>query len=560
MKKIARLILACCTLFLAGCSIIATDSESSSETIIYEKDEEGFYILEDDYFKDEIKTDNLKISKLRYNDNIPEDERYSQLRLYAGSHEIPLFNCKTNFSHTWNGDAPERMDNSVAVIEMEGKINFKLQANFAYLNECTIRPLDSKIIPSIDNNRRVISFTIDSPGKYTIELRSNRALHLFVNEYGKYDSYKNESNVIYFGPGIHTKDNSNYIDSNSHISIGSNTTIFVDYNAIVRASFGAYRQNNIKIVGSGIIDGSVFPRSATTGETKVPYDFNYCTNLDFEGITTTDPAGWVYSIYFCNNVNFDNVNIISSRSNGDGISIQSSSNVTGNDCFVRSWDDSIVIKNYPEWSNRSSLGTTRNINFTNCIIWTDLAQSLEIGFETLGQVMEDITFDNITILHNFHKAPISIHNSNNADLKNVTFSNITIEDANMGKGDGNNILIDFSSEYSYTWSTKQGVTSLGSVDGVNVSNVLVIYSKNPLVSIKGGIDPRPSYSKEPHMISNVSFEDVSISGVILDENYNKLEMAYCENVKFTKTGKQIKGATINKIDSSEYSTYFEIYE
>ena len=118
--------------------------------------------------------------------------------MFIGEDEVPVMNTKTNMSQTWNGEAPSRMNNAVSIIELEGKIEVKLQANFALLGECVIRPLSAKITPKIDENRRVISFEISSPGQYTVELRSKRTFHLFVNEYKEYEKYKNESNVLYF--------------------------------------------------------------------------------------------------------------------------------------------------------------------------------------------------------------------------------------------------------------------------------------------------------------------------------------------------------------------------
>ena len=132
------------------------------------------------------------------------------MKLFVKDKQIPLFNCKTNFSQLWNGDAPQRMNNSVATIEMEGKVELKLQCNFAILEQCVIRPLSANIIPEIDENRRVISFEVTSPGQYSIELRSKRTLHLFVNSYQEFEHYKQESNLMYFGPGIHNKDNNRF--------------------------------------------------------------------------------------------------------------------------------------------------------------------------------------------------------------------------------------------------------------------------------------------------------------------------------------------------------------
>ena len=145
-------------------------SSSVSETPIvkeYQKDENGFYILEDDYFVNDSYDDGLKQSKVRFSNTLDESYVYPQMKLFVKDKQIPLFNCKTNFSQLWNGDAPQRMNNSVATIELEGKVELKLQCNFAILEQCVIRPLSANIIPEIDENRRVISFEVTSPGQYS---------------------------------------------------------------------------------------------------------------------------------------------------------------------------------------------------------------------------------------------------------------------------------------------------------------------------------------------------------------------------------------------------------
>jgi len=540
-------------------SSLSSSSSSSEVKKDYIKDEEGFFILEDDYFKNTSKEDGKNISKVRYSKTLDESLKYKQLRMFIGEDEVPVMNTKTNMSQTWNGEAPSRMNNAVSIIELEGKIEVKLQANFALLGECVIRPLSAKITPKIDENRRVISFEISSPGQYTVELRSKRTFHLFVNEYKEYEKYKNESNVLYFGPGVHTKDNSKYIGGDSKIYVSDYQTVFLDLGAVVQAAFFANSRSNVKIVGSGAVDGSVFSRSVANGTTKVPFEFNYCSNLLFDGIAMLDPAGWCYNLYFCNNVELNNIKIISSRSNGDGVSVQSCQNVTCKNSFVRSWDDSLVVKNYPRWDNRSIHGTTKNIVFENCIIWTDLAQSMEVGYETVGQVMEDITFNNIIVLHNFHKAVISIHNANNSKIKRVKFKNITVEDCSTGQGDGNNIFIDIANIFSNNWSTNHTITSLGSIDGVEVENVKVIDGNdNPLVNVSGTIDNRKEYNNSYHYVNNVLFKDVIIKDKILDKNYSNLNINLANNITFERTSKDIVGASINYKDSSSYGSNYQV--
>lgn len=557
-------------LLLSACSIdygsemshlsSSISSSSSSEEIIeYEKDEEGFYILEDDYFSNTSIDDNKKVSKVRFSKDIDDFYDFNNMfRMYIGSERVPIYRVKTNFAQTWHGSAPNRMDNGVASIELEGKVNIKIQTSFSLNDDVTIRPLEANIKPVLDENRRVISFDITSSGQYTIEFRGKRTLHLFVNDYFDNSEYLSASKLIHFTKGVYNKDNCSYIDKNNTINLASNTTVVIDDGAIIQGGFYAYDKSNIKIVGLGIVDGSVFERDAEKGSRMIPFVFEYCSNIHITGITTLDPAGWTYNMYFTNELYMDNIKIISSRSNGDGISLQSCTNAEVRNCFVRSWDDSLVVKNYPRWNNKNLHGTTRNILFEDCILWTDLAQSMEIGFETVGEVMENIIFNNITVLHNFHKPPISIHNGNNAHIKDVEFKNITVEDGSMGKGDGKNYLIEFTAEHSSTWSDQHTITSLGEVDGVIVDNVKIIECNNPKVSLRGSIDKRSGYNNTLHEVKNITFQDVLIKDTILDDNYPNLEMVHTKNIYFVTTGREIIGAKTKYDDVSSYGSAYII--
>lgn len=532
MKKNSLIFFLILIFTLCGCSNIQSSSESRSNTI----SEEGSIssvLSEEDSLNESSLLDIWNqeyIYQLKCVDSYPDEYTYTNYHLYADGKEIPIFNCKTNFSNTWNADAPQRMNNGVAIFQLEGTVKLKLVTDFKINEICNISPREESIPYRIQEKQ--VEFVISNPGQYTIELSNSRTLHLFVNGLNQYESYRNDSNVIYFGPGIHNHENDSRIDGNNCINLSSNTTVFIDEGAIIEGGFRANYKSNITLCGYGIVSGAKFKRSASTGEVFVPYDFNNCDSIKFYGISTLDPAGWCYNFYFSKNIDINNIKIISSRSNGDGISIQSCQNVTCSSSFVRSWDDALVVKNYPLWSDRNIEGTTKNVHFKDCIIWNDLAQSMEIGYETVGQVMEDISFEDITVIHNFHKAVISIHNGNNANIKNVKFKNIIVEDASMGKGDGKNVLIELTCEFSSTWSSQHKITSLGSIDGVTIENVIVLSAKNPLISIRGSIDKRPEYQNSTHYISNVTIRNLMIEGQKIDKAYDNYEEKYAENIAF----------------------------
>lgn len=506
MKKVILFLILFIILILSGCESNIADDENNLSS-------------DPDY----------KISYGKFN---IDSYLYSQMELFCEDDNIPIYNCKVNFSQTWNALAPSRLNNGVAIVSIKGSVKFNLKTSFNIKGKCIIRPSEDEVKFNIISDKE-IEFLITKAGQYTIEFSNDRTLHLFVNEYESYD-FNNESNthLIYFGPGIHNKDNNSYISSDNFVHLQSSTTVFIDEGAVVEAGFIASNKSNIKIIGNGIISGACFDRNATTNTKLIPLEFNFCSNLKFEGISCLDPAGWCYNLYFCDNVELDNIKIISSRSNGDGVSVQSCTNVLCTNSFVRSWDDCLVVKNYPRWDNSNIEGTTRNIKFYNCILWTDLAQSMEVGFETVGQVMEDITFEKITVLHNYHKAVISLHNANNANVKNVTYKDIIVEDASMGKGDGKNVLIELTAEFSTAWSNGHKVTSLGQVDTVLIENVKVLNKCTPLISIRGSVDARTQFSDEIHYVKNVTIKDLYINGEKIDETYSFLETIYCQNVNF----------------------------
>ena len=517
-------------------------SSPSSQSTAYEKDDDGFLILEENYFSYvEDETSTLERNVIEIPQDVAQKEHYDGMRLYCGDRQIPVYAVKTNYMHSWDPAAPYRMDNAVASFGFSGVITLTLQTTFALFDDTEISPINQNVPYSVDKERRVVTFTLSVPGPYTISFRQDKVLHLFANPLE--DKTYNESNSMYFGPGVHTKDNDSRINGNNEVYLSSNTTVYFHPAAFVKARFVANYATNIKMCGSGYIDGSSFPRNASTGEVTVPLDFNYCKQISFSSFGVLDPAGWCFNLYFCEGVTLQGCKVISSRSNGDGISVQSCQNVFVDSCFVRSWDDSLVVKNYPRWSDRTQEGTTRNVHFSSCVLWTDLAQSMEIGYETVGKIMEDITFKDITVIHNYHKPVFSIHNSNNANVKGVRYENITVEHADMGRGDGVNTLLEFSNEYSATWSNVQKTTSLGSMTDVAMQNILVMEGSNaPRVSIRGAIDPRNEYSKDVHWVTDIRIQDFSLYGRPLLEGYENLDTAYASGVVFTSSGNKVSGA------------------
>ncbi len=414
----------------------------------------------------------------------------------------------------------------VAMFDFEGSVSVTITVNSETVSSAVVRPLKYGIQPVVSGN--TITFTLDYPSNYVVEYNgeTTKAINLFANplETDTPDANNIPDNMIYLGPGVYKAD---------AIPVQSNETIYIAGGALVYGQIRADGVDNVTIRGRGILDGSIFPR-LTASQVTVPIEFRNSTNITIEGISILDPAGWTITSYFNDGVLIDNIKIITARPNGDGISIQSSKNVEVKNSFVRTWDDSLVVKNYDR-------GITDNVHFDNMTIWTDLAQSMEIGYETNGATMNNISFTNITVLHNFHKPVISIHNSDDAQITNILYQNITVEDAQEVGDDptssADNFLVDFQIQYNQSWTKSGGVR--GSIDNVTINNLLVLNGSNGLVSRISGYDA-------DHKITNVHFNNVTFKGVKVNNasDLNLTTNQFATNVSYNFTTTESTGAKL----------------
>ena len=364
----------------------------------------------------------------------------------------PLFVYQTRVNHerifSWNVPSTYA---PVVMFDFEGQVHMSVAIDNLEIQSASLSPKVYGVATEVKDN--TVTFDLNYSGNYVLTLNndSTQVIHIFANPLeenpiSKEDADKDDS-ITYIGPGVYKAD---------AIPTKSNSTIYLAGGAYVYGQIRMEGLENVTIRGRGIISGEIYQRRSAS-EYTIPVEIRSSNNIHMEGITFLDPAGWTIALYKSKDVELNNIKIVSARQNSDGISVQSCENVMVKGGFVRSWDDSLVVKNVDR-------GSTKNVHFDGVVVWTDLAQSMEVGYETYGPTMDEITFENITVLHNFHKAAISLHNSDDANITNVTYKNITIEDGSMlgdNQNDGlNDFLIDFTIAYNIEWTKSEGVLSL----------------------------------------------------------------------------------------------------
>lgn len=411
----------------------------------------------------------------------------------VNGYDCYVYDTNVNHNRKWYSDyLPPQSRTPVTYFDFEGAARITVTVPDIDLESVILRPADCGIQPVTDAEKHMVTFTLTQPGDYTLEFNDSpqRALHIFANPLETDPPKEGDENVIYIGPGEWNA---------GTVILKDNQTLYLAGGAVVHGIVQANNASNIKVMGRGILDGSGY--EGWKGSTAlVPLKFDYCDGVELDDILLLNPNAWVCSAQGSTNGVIDGLKIISSRPNGDGITLQSCQNYLVKNCFVRSWDDSLVVKNYD--------GNSENITFQNNQLWTDLAQSMEIGYETNkgnkeNAAISNITFENITVMNNFHKPVISVHNADDAVISDITFRNIIVENARMGSGDADEMpyLIDLDITQNSSWSTTK---ERGQIRNILIDGVNVLSGKFNASRIKG--------YDGTHMVQGITIRNLTILG------------------------------------------------
>lgn len=374
---------------------------------------------------------------------------------------------------------------------------FDMEGNQTISVTCPADVRSAKVLPSsygikpVTNGRKV-TFTLDQPRHVTLEVndRWTGALHLFANPPEEDVPAPTDPNVIYFGPGIHEI---------SHLVVTNNQTVYVAGGAVVRCVISpdephwvssysglknyapsiVLRGDNIRLRGRGIIDGSA---CTTHAKNLVLVQGR---NISLEGVILRDSSTWTVPVRRSENVRINNLKLIGYRANSDGIDICNSSDVTVEDCFIRTLDDLIVIK------TDKGHGPAQRITARRCVLWNEVAHALSIGAE-LRENVSDVLFEDCDVIHDFGREwTLRVYHCDSSRISNIRFENLRIEE---------------SPRLFSLWINKAVWTrdaERGHIDGVLFKNIRAA-SASPKIELLG--------YDEAHAIENVTFEKVMING------------------------------------------------
>ena len=454
----------CFLLFLSVCMLCASCNYSKDDVVVYQAPE--------------------------------GEELNSKFKLSVNGVDVPVYNAKIC--------TEDQQGRHKAGIYEEAHLHFDITAFASFdmkkgpvkinvsvddlIATAKILPTSFGIIPTIKD--KTLTFEVDKPQHVTVEINGDhiRSLHIFVNPEETDIPDPNDPDVIYYGPGIHEI---------TTVAVSDNQTVYIAGGAIVRgvlseeemtgrraASF-VLRGKNITFRGRGIFDQGLVPRTTARQTMSVIVD-----GFKMEGVVLCNSSQWTVSLRDCNDVHIDNIKLFGHRANSDGIDINSSVDVLVENCFLRTWDDLVVVKTL-----RNSGQDAERIRVRKCVLYNEIAHALSIGAE-LTRKVEDVVFEDCDIIGDHGREwTLRIYHTDKALIKNVRFENIRIEES-----------VRFASLWINTavWTTD---AERGHIEDVVFRDITVNNSGYPLHKEFEflGFDVE-------HAINNVLIENVVING------------------------------------------------
>jgi len=273
-----------------------------------------------------------------------------------------------------------------------------------------IRPQSLGIVPKVEGNR--ISFDLPKRAYTVVETNDSYhgALHLLPSRKYQPPADKNAEGLHYFGPGVHDL---------GVLNLKDNESVYLDAGAFVYGSIHGKGISNVRVEGPGVIDASRFERGKGGGCLR----FEQCKNVLIDGPVLRDPDVWTVNVFNCSDIVVRNLRIIGLwRYNADGIDVCNSHDVLVENCFLRTFDDSLVLKGLPAWHEDPNY----NVTFRGCTVWCDWGRALEVGAETCAPEVWDIVYEDCDVIRTTGIA-MDIQHYDEANVHDIRFENIRAE-------------------------------------------------------------------------------------------------------------------------------------
>ena len=380
------------------------------------------------------------------------------------------------------------------------------------MNPARVRPLSYDIPCRVEGY--AVCFELTRPCNVSEEGNGDifHNLHLFANPLETDVPDKNDPDVLYYGPGLHTPEN-------GELKVPSGKTVLLAGGVVLPGRGIREGVRDVNLRGIGISDYKV------NGGIRIANS----RNVLVEGVVTTQCATGG-----SDGVTIRNVKSISYYGWGDGMNVFASNNVLFDGVCCRNSDDCTTV-----YGTRLGFeGGCRNITMQNSTLWADVAHPIFIGIHGNSkepEILEDLNYVNIDILDHKEKqlnyqGCMAINAGDNNLIRNVRFENIRVEDFRQGQ------LVNLRIFYNKKYCTAPG----RGIENVLFKDISYTGDRAEVSVIEG-------YNEE-RKIKDIRFENLRVNGRLITDDmsgkpgwYNTGDMCriyvgpHVENVQFVET-------------------------
>ncbi|KFZ00546.1 hypothetical protein V500_01025 [Pseudogymnoascus sp. VKM F-4518 (FW-2643)] len=379
---------------------------------------------------------------------------------------------------------------SMAYFDFSGSVEVSVTYTRGRVNSARIRPNSYGIVPEIRGGNSLL-FTLTKPQNLVVEVNDDifDCVHLLSNSIETDAPSANDTNIIYFGPGLHT------VPGNI-LQVPSDTTVYIAGGGVLNADIALQNVTNSGVRGHGVVYHS-------TNTILVEYS----SNIAISDVIVLNPRWYSINAGQVDGLTINGVRSFSSAGNADGIDLFCSQNVLVNGVFMRNSDDNVAIYNH----RNNWYGSTSNITVQNSVLWADQAHPINIGTHGNTQnpeTMDGITIRNIDILD--HREPqvdyqgcIALNPGDSNLLQNTYISDVRVEDFRQGQ------LINMRVMFNPTYNTSPG----RGISNVTIKN-LSYSGTHAAMAIMVGYDTE-------RIISGVQFQNLTINGQVISDTMGK---------------------------------------
>jgi hypothetical protein len=317
-----------------------------------------------------------------------------------------------------------------------------------------VRPKSLGIRPEISGNK--VAFPLKAPAYLSVEFNGESAppLFLFADPPEQDAPKPGTTGVTFFAAGK--------VHEAGRIAVKSGETVYIERGAVVRGFISMDDVKNVKILGRGILDlnfGGARPIEISRAE-DVLVDGVAIIRPDLTA-HWADVRHWTMPVLRSDRVTVRRVKIISDNRWDDGVVVVGSRDVTVENCFIRTKDTCVAVKEggVTYFTRLDCQRDTENVVVRDCVLWNgECGNGLEItseswlqdwigisyrpgvpvnkqlgkaaGFEPRPSTIRKIRFANNDLIHSRGPTGVfSIRNRGQATMSDLICEDLRVEDA-----------------------------------------------------------------------------------------------------------------------------------